>query len=93
MQQMLSTASTERFYFQDSMSFCIDLCSKLLRCSSKFIYSRKERTIPKKGQEGTTQGNPLEMTIYSISNTPLLNLLIHLFDRRSATVAFADKVT
>lgn len=34
------------------------------------------------------------MAIYTISTTPLLNLFINLFDKKSTvTVAFADDVT
>ena len=44
--------------------------------------------------EGRTQGDPLQMAIYSIWTTSLLNLLINLFDRKYATtVVFADDLT
>ena len=45
-------------------------------------------------KEGATQGDPLAVAIYSISTTPLLNILINLFDRKhTLTVAFADDIT
>ncbi len=42
------------------------------------------------GEEGTTQGDPAAMPMYSLATQPLLHLLLDVLDDKTIQVWFAD---